>query len=262
MGECGAHTCSYCGQTFPLIEGVTYQICMSSFEPNNMENKDGIYQLPISEIHSNVQNIIEGIFLSFFFCPNCNQTEILIKSQGGTLQNHVAYRYPPFKSQQYPEYVPLQIRNDYREASLIVDLSPKASATLSRRCLQGIIRDFWKINEEFWNQHSDIKRACSLNDPSRANLWQEIKAVELIGGINAAMIEAFKQLKNIGNIGAHPGNEAGVILDVEPQEAETMLSLIELIIRMTYIQRYDDENLISQVNAISMKKSDQRGNQK
>jgi hypothetical protein len=43
---------------------------------------------------------------------------------------------PPSSAKVFPEYVPEPIRDDYTEACAIRDLSPKASATLSRRCLQ------------------------------------------------------------------------------------------------------------------------------
>jgi Domain of unknown function (DUF4145) len=44
-----------------------------------------------------------------------------------------------------PDYIPEPLRRDYEEACAIRDLSPKASATLIRRCIQGIIRDFCGI---------------------------------------------------------------------------------------------------------------------
>lgn len=49
---------------------------------------------------------------------------------------------PPSFAKVFPDYVPKPVRDDYTEACVIRDLSPKASATLSRRCLQGMIRDF------------------------------------------------------------------------------------------------------------------------
>src|SRR5579859_2590363 len=52
---------------------------------------------------------------------------------------------PPSSAKVFPDYVPQAIRDDYLEACQIRDLSPKAAATLSRRCLQGMIRDFWGI---------------------------------------------------------------------------------------------------------------------
>src|SRR5438067_237160 len=40
---------------------------------------------------------------------------------------------PPSSARVFPDYVPKPVRDDYAEACLIRDLSPKASATLSRR---------------------------------------------------------------------------------------------------------------------------------
>jgi hypothetical protein len=45
-----------------------------------------------------------------------------------------------------PDYIPLPLVTDYYEACRIRDLSPKASATLSRRCLQGMIRHYCQGN--------------------------------------------------------------------------------------------------------------------
>ena len=42
---------------------------------------------------------------------------------------------PTSSARVFPEYVPKPIRQDYEEACDILDRSPKASATLSRRCL-------------------------------------------------------------------------------------------------------------------------------
>ena len=47
-----------------------------------------------------------------------------------------------------PDYIPQVIEQDYTEACRIRDLSPKASATLARRCLQGMIRDFCGISKK------------------------------------------------------------------------------------------------------------------
>jgi hypothetical protein len=49
---------------------------------------------------------------------------------------------PSGTAKPFPNYIPTQILADYNEACVIRDLSPKTSATLCRRCLQGMIRDF------------------------------------------------------------------------------------------------------------------------
>ena len=77
--------------------------------------------------------------------------------------------------------IPQVLINDYEEACSIKNLSPKASATLSRRCIQGIIRDFWKI--------------------TKSRLLDEIN--ELEGKIDAQTWQAIDAVRSVGNIGAH-----------------------------------------------------------
>jgi hypothetical protein len=93
---------------------------------------------------------------TFIVCPNphCKKfrlTATLYESEATTSQERLLGKVtewsliPASASKHFPEYIPQPIREDYEEACLICDLSPKASATLSRRCLQGIIRDFWGV---------------------------------------------------------------------------------------------------------------------
>jgi hypothetical protein len=259
MGNVSGYSCPYCGEVFPLIEGVTYSSQAITFVPGKTDDENGILRIPVSGSKNMNGHICETIWVSFYFCPNCNRSALSFRSVGGSLQENLKYHYPLRGENNYPEYVPISIRNDYEEACAIVDLSPKASATLSRRCLQGIIRNFWGITPKFWDEHEKIKKECSLRDSNKANLWQEIKAVEHCSGIDATLIAAFRRLKDIGNIGAHPENDVNLVVDVEPHEAETLIALIELIIRKTYIQRNDDETLLQKVEGIAKKKTDQRG---
>lgn len=123
---------------------------------------------------------------------------------------------PPSAAKVFPHYVPQPIRNDYVEACSIADLSPKASATLSRRCLQGMIRDFWGITKK--------------------RLVEEIDAIK--DKVDAATWEAIDAVRKIGNIGAHMEKDINVIVDVDPEEAQTLIELIELLIKDWYITRF------------------------
>ena len=73
---------------------------------------------------------------------------------------------PQSSAKPFPSYIPAAILQDYQEACLICGLSPKASATLPRRCLQGIIRDFWGITKarliDVLFQTSQEKKGVSL----------------------------------------------------------------------------------------------------
>ena len=162
----------------------------------------------------------------FFVCPNpdCKRfslTATLQESEWarGDLKLGKLVQYwnliPDSHAKQFPNYVPAPILEDYREACLIRALSPKASATLSRRCLQGMIRDFWKVK------------------PGR--LVEEIAAIEpRVDPVTWSAIEAVRKL---GNIGAHMEKDINVIVEVDPSEADLLIELVETLIREWYVGR-------------------------
>jgi hypothetical protein len=132
---------------------------------------------------------------------------------------------PPSTAKVFPDYVPQPIRDDYVEACLIRDLSPKASATLSRRCLQGMIRNFWGIE--------------------KARLIDEIAALK--GKTDDLTWKAIDAVRSIGNIGAHMEKDINVIVDVEPEEAQKLIGLIELLIKDWYIRRHEREESLKAI---------------
>jgi hypothetical protein len=135
-----------------------------------------------------------------------------------------------------PAYIPKAIHDDYEEACLIVALSPKASATLSRRCLQGMIRDFWKI--------------------SKRTLFDEIAALE--DKIDPQTWGAIDAVRSIGNIGAHMEKDIDTIVDVDPDEAQLLISLIETLIDEWYVHRHKRNEKMSAIVAVaSAKKAEQ-----
>lgn len=76
--------------------------------------------------------------------------------------------------------MPGPIVEDYNEACLIRDLSPKASATLARRCLQGRIRDSWGLSEN--RLIDEIRKLSDKVDPET---WAAIDAVRGVGNTGA-----------------------------------------------------------------------------
>ncbi len=124
---------------------------------------------------------------------------------------------PQSQARPFPDYIPAPITDDYNEACLIRDLSPKASATLSRRCLQGMIRDFWGI--------------------SKSRLVDEISALE--GTIDATTWAAIDAVRSIGNVGAHMERDINTVVEVDPDEAKMLIQLIEVLLEEWYIRRQE-----------------------
>ena len=143
---------------------------------------------------------------------------------------------PRSSAKPLPHYVPGPIVSDYNEACLIRDLSPKASATLSRRCLQGMIRDYWGI--------------------SKRRLVEEVGALQ--GHVDPTTWQAIDAVRSIGNVGAHMDKDIDVIVDVEPEEAQLLIGLIELLIKEWYIARHDrNERMQALVALAAGKKASQ-----
>jgi hypothetical protein len=143
---------------------------------------------------------------------------------------------PASEAKIYPEYIPKPVRDDYEEACLIRDLSPKASATLARRCLQGMIRDFHDISKGRLKDEIN-----ALKDRVAPQTWQAIDTV-----------------RSVGNIGAHMEKDINVIVDVDPQEAAMLIGLIEMLMEDWYINRHEREQQLSNIVALGEDKEQAR----
>ncbi len=140
-----------------------------------------------------------------------------------------------------PDYIPVPIRSDYEEACLIRDLSPKASATLSRRCIQGMIRDFAGIAKGTLD--AEIKALTeAVNDGSADR------------AITLESVYAIDHVRKIGNIGAHMEKDINVIIDVDPGEAQALINLVELLLREWYVERHQRQERLAAVASIRQEK--------
>lgn len=155
-------------------------------------------------------------------CPECEKISTIAHGCGTKTDGQVVQVFPESSAIQFPEYVPEGIRRDYEEAYSILNKSPKASATLARRCLQGMIRDFFGVTD-------------------KPNLYQEIDAIK--DRVMPAQWAAIDAVRKIGNIGAHMEKDVDLIIDVEQEEAEQLLRLIELLMDKWYVARHDEEEL-------------------
>lgn len=145
---------------------------------------------------------------------------------------------PQSSAKPQPDCVPEPLRNDYYEACAIRDLSPKASATLSRRCLQGMIRDF-----------------CNI---SKRTLDAEIKALRVAveensapRGVTEESIDAIDAVRTVGNIGAHMEKDISLIVDVDPGEAQILIELVESLFDEWYVARDRRNQKFAAVRAVA-----------
>ncbi|SRR6266576_1856833 len=161
-------------------------------------------------------------------CPSCKSPIVFLGYGGGWVggaqiiqQFQARFMAHPRASGRQP--VPAEVNDkdlatDYREACEVLAISPKASAALSRRCLQHIIRTKAGITRK------------SLNDEI-----QEVIDKNLLPSHLAESIDAVRQ---IGNFAAHPikSTSTGEIMPVEPGEAEWNLDVVEGLFDFYFVQ--------------------------
>ena len=119
---------------------------------------------------------------------------------------------PESNAKPQPDYIPEPIVENYNQACRIRDLSANASAAMSRRCFQGMIRDFCEIAKPTLAKEIDTLRV-------------QIEEGKGPLGVSHDTMDAIDHVRSIGNIGAHMEKDINVILDVEPDEAQALTRL-------------------------------------
>ena len=139
-----------------------------------------------------------GWIIARMACPSCKRFVLILRN--GTPQNSTngsfiginsvlpaksLLVYPKSSSREpCPTEVPSEFADDYKEACLVIADSPKASAALTRRCLQNLLRDYFKVRH--------------------GNLADEIQQVLDSGKLPTGLGEEIDAVRNIGNFAAHP----------------------------------------------------------
>lgn len=189
----------------------------------------------LTSFHDNLQRTDFGAdkYSSFEIyrrsCPECGKFIISLNEnydKGKNSIGAIVYRktrevlcYPRAVSRApLPAEVPEDFANDYREACLTLSDSPKASAALSRRCLQHLLREKAIV--------------------TKADLANEIQQVLDQRSLPSYLMDSLDAVRNIGNFAAHPikSKATGEILDVEPGEAEWNLDVLESLFDYFFVQ--------------------------
>jgi hypothetical protein len=172
-----------------------------------------------------------GWLASHTICPECHRVIIQLLN-GPAKVEHAVRRlvgidharqvllvYPKGVSRSAcPKEVPTSIAEDYKEACLVAADSPKASAALSRRCLQNVLRQAAKVKP--------------------GDLFDEIQAVLDEGKLPSQIGEGLDAVRAIGNFAAHPikSKHTGEVIPVEPGEAEWNLDVLESLFDFYFVQ--------------------------
>jgi len=131
---------------------------------------------------------------------------------------HSTIAHPKSAARPVSADVPEPYSTDFKEASLVLADSAKASAAVSRRCVQHILRE-----------KAGVKKS---------DLAKEIEEVLASGKLPQHLADAIDGIRNIGNFAAHPlkSTNTGEVMDVEPGEAEWLLETLEGLFDFYFVQ--------------------------
>jgi hypothetical protein len=182
--------------------------------------------------------------MSTTICPECGHASFriysaeiidLLERGGGTSQGlgvpQLVIAYPMANSRPpCPPEVPSQLSRDYEQACRVLFISPEASAALSRRCLQGVLRD---------------------KGYPQKDLVAQIQAALDSRTLPTQIGEVLDAVRNIGNFAAHPtkSQSTGEIMEVEPGEAEWNLEVLEALFDFYYVLEAANRRRMDALNA-------------
>lgn len=114
--------------------------------------------------------------------------------------------------------IPKEFSDDFSEAVLVCDISPKSSAALSRRLLQRVL-----------NQRFNV---------AKRNLQQEIQEFITTLTPPTHVAKQLDAVRHVGNFAAHPlkDTNTGEITDVEEGEAELLIETLESLFDFAFVQ--------------------------
>ncbi len=168
-----------------------------------------------------------GFAVTHGFCPLCEELIVILeegeykKDKYGESLTSVSSEeilYPKMAIRPVQPEVPEIYKNDFLEAVAVLNLSPKASAAISRRLLQCILREEIKIK--------------------KSSLAKEIDDFLKNKTTPSYLAEAIDAIRTIGNFAAHPEKDVstGEIVDVENGEAEWLLEVLDSLFDFVFVQ--------------------------
>jgi hypothetical protein len=141
-------------------------------------------------------------------------------SETSSTGGKVTFVYPKAMSRSpLSSEVPKEFAQDYLEACLVLADSEKASAALSRRSVQHLLRE----------------KAAGVKKGDLANEIQQVLDSKQLPTYLADDLDA---IRNVGNLAAHPlkSTNTGEIVEVEPHEAEWLLNVLEGLFDFYFVQ--------------------------
>lgn len=176
-----------------------------------------------------------GYTIQYGYCPECGK--LVIQLQHGIQSgrsgineywiDQIDYEdiiYPRYSAgRNLDQYVPERYAQLFRESEEVNNISPRASATLSRYLLQMLLHEELHIQKR--------------------NLEDEIKELENGSNIPTKLVTMLQVMRRVANFGAHPkkSTNSNEIVEVEAGESAVMLDLLEEVFDYIFVKPKQQE---------------------
>ena len=170
-------------------------------------------------------------------CPACKEPVVIladeiILTEESTSEKKIIYP-PDSRPPNVSDAVPPELKADYVEAYMVLPVSSKASATLSRRVLQTML----------------TKQGYCMR-----NLYDQIQAVvaekDLEKVLPSQLRDVVDAVRSFGNFSTHPMNDVTTlqIIEVQPEEAAWCLEIIEALFDHYYVRPAADAERLANLD--------------
>lgn len=171
------------------------------------------------------------------YCPSCDGFIVIVEH--GTRFESSQYTdeaydidlseviFPKFSSGRILDNaIPTRYADNFREAEQVLNISPKASATISRYILQMVLHEELHI--------------------TKRNLEEEIRELEALQMVSSKLVKMLQIFRKVANFGAHPkkNTNSGEIVEVEEGEAEIMLDLLDELFDCLFVKPKQQEEFL------------------
>jgi hypothetical protein len=180
----------------------------------------------LKSANSQAHSLINGLIVTWGYrstlCPNCKDLTIEIQPRNNGQPTAGWRRVYPVGANRgpVPADVPKNVGLDYLEACAVLPLSAKASAALSRRCLQTMLHAHGYKDRDLARE---IDLLLNETDPRKALPHKLQTSIDAI--------------RNFGNFSAHPIDDKTTlqVIDVDDHEAEWCLQITEDLFEHFYV---------------------------
>lgn len=210
--------CPYCATTVHM-----------NWSETTLENK-----------HSEESYLRDGYAIQYGFCPECCNLVIQLQHGMSLGWNENGYWVDQIDEEQliYPryatarklhEFIPHQYAELFRESEEVNNISPRASATLSRYLLQMLLHEELHIHKR--------------------NLEEELKELEGMNNVPSKLVSMLQIMRRIANFGAHPkkSTNSSEIVEVEEGESAIMLDLLEEVFDYIFVKPKQQEDFLKTI---------------